>query len=136
MGIGLRREAGFLVTRFVFLDAGAGSSSDSDARFRDPPAPAPVLAGTEAGAHEIGVGSSGSTMYQSLSSSSEFQLAEEVSESLPGGLTRGMGMLSSSSGSSSPAGAGSKSAVHSRVVKSPSSSIWHSNSCKQRNEPG
>ena len=62
VGIGLRREVGFLVTRFVFLAAGAGSSSDSDARFRDPPAPASVLAGTEAVSHENGVGSSGSSM--------------------------------------------------------------------------
>ena len=59
VGICLMR-AGFLTTRFIFLLGWAWSSSDLVARFRDPPAPASVLAGTEAGAHEIGVGSRGS----------------------------------------------------------------------------
>ena len=59
VGIGLMR-AGFLTTRFIFLLGWVWSFSDSVARFQDPPAPASVLAGTEAGAHEIGVGSRGS----------------------------------------------------------------------------
>ena len=53
---------GFLDTLLVLLLVWAGSASDSVARFLDAPASASVLAGTEAGAHEIGIGSRGSRM--------------------------------------------------------------------------
>ena len=69
---------GIFLTRFgfftVFLDlltTGGWSDSDSAACFLD--GPASVLAGIEGGAHEIGIGSRGSKILQSSSSSSETQ---------------------------------------------------------------
>ena len=69
VGMFLTRQ-GFLMTFLDLLLAGGWSDSDSAIRFFDVPAPASVLAGTEGGAHEIGVGSRGSKIWQSSSSSS------------------------------------------------------------------
>ena len=60
---------GFFETFLDLLTTGGWSVSDSAARFFD--GPASVLAGTEGGTHEIGMGTRGSKIRQSSSSSSE-----------------------------------------------------------------